>query len=407
MTKAIKEKYRATTIDEILALIEVDKKKYKANERITKKGLKRHIPLFWKKEYIYAVEYTSTDIDEYSAYQKVESVGDEQQMILDMLEDESSHKDEMSKTPSSIEEVAPSTVDILGIEEEENPIEELTKDEFITEENNLSEAFLEEYVDLLKEAEIKDELVEGLVKRIKGRLSPEDFQDKEKVERAFEDELIQSMGETESFNLLKTRRMVLVGPTGVGKTTTIAKLAGLLILEGKKVGLITTDVYRMGAPAQLKEYADILNLSMEKVETPEELEQALLYFENVEKVDHVLIDTVGKSPMDAGNIEVIKSFLDVINAEHASLVVSCTQKEKDVYRIIENFQTANINSVIFTKLDETLNHGTLVNVLVDKKTNISFLTNGQEVPQDIYVADTRSIAKKILQGVDSFERPSF
>jgi len=406
MTKAIKEKYRATTIDEILALIEVDKKKYKANERITKKDLKRHIPLFWKKEYIYAVEYTSTDKDEYRNYQKVEPVVDEQQMILDMLEIESSHKEDIRETPSSIEEGASPAVDVADIMEEP-PTGELPNVELVTEESKLNEALIEEYVELLKEAEIKDELVEGLVKRIKDRLSPADYEDKEKLGRAFEDELIQSMGETTSFNLLEARRMVLVGPTGVGKTTTIAKLAGLLILEGKKVGLITTDVYRMGAPAQLKEYADILNLSMEKVETPEELEQALLYFENVEKVDHVLIDTVGKSPMDAGNIEVIKSFLDVINAEHASLVVSCTQKEKDVYRIIENFKTANINSVIFTKLDETLNHGTLVNVLADRKTNISFLTNGQEVPQDIYVADTRSIAKKILQGVDSFERPSF
>lgn len=377
----IQEKYKAKTIDEILDLIEVDKKKYNASEKIIKKEIKRGVPMFWKKSYVYSVEYITKGEKPLSKTKQknVTPKSNEKDMILEMLNQPVKKED-------------------FNIGEYE------TKHAKV--EQKQSNQLLEEYENRLLEAEVKQEVVKQIIKQTKKELNEVDYENREKVEEEIMKQMKEIMGDTYRLKLTETKKIVLIGPTGVGKTTTIGKIAGILVSQGKKVGFITTDVYRIGATHQLDIYAKIVNSTMEAANSPKELEEAIYYFENVEKVDHILIDTVGRSPMDAGNIEDMKSYLDVAKPDHISLVLSCTQKEKDIYKIIDNFETANINSVIFTKLDETMQHGTVLNVMADKKTNVSFITNGQDVPQDIYVANTDKMAEKILKGVDDFERPS-
>lgn len=376
----IKEKYQASTIDEILELIEVDKKKYKAKEQILKKEIKRSMPLFWKKRYVYEVEFDVDDIV------KVSKPKNEKDEILAML----------NKPIQTIKQEETTAISTM-----ESPI---LVENTTTEEEKMKK--LNTYREKLIDSEINEKIVNDLLERTKKELTDLDYENEGKIETEVLNQMKLMMGDTFQFKLSEAKKMVMIGPTGVGKTTTIGKIASILVLQGKTVGFITTDIYRMGAVYQLKEYAKILNSTMEPATTPQELEQAIDYFENVEKVDHILIDTVGRSPMDAGNIEDMKSYLEIAKPDHISLVLSCTQKEKDIYKIIENFKTANINSLIFTKLDETLNHGVIMNVISDKKAKVSFITNGQDVPQDIYIADTEKLASKILRGVDEFERPS-
>lgn len=384
MKNNIKEKYRAETIDEILEQIEVDKRKYNAKEQILKKKVKRQMPLFWKKDYIYTVEFQTAKEDTGVTFGKRNRNASDKDEILSLL------SQEKESTPVH------------------NPLENIVKDAIKQQEKKVisEKSPLHEYEEKMVDCEIKEDIAKKISLATQKELTEIDYENKEKIEEELVRQMTKLMGETFFMDLANTKKIVLIGPTGVGKTTTIGKLAAILTLKGKRIGLITTDIYRMGAAYQLNEYAKIVNSTMEPANTPVELEEAINYFENVEKVDHILIDTVGRSPMDAGNVDDIKSYLDVAKPDHVCLVLSCTQKEKDVYQIIENFKKANVNSLIFTKLDETLNHGVIMNVIVDKKVKVSFITNGQDVPQDIYVAETEKLANKLLRGVDDFERPS-
>ncbi|PGK51591.1 hypothetical protein CN918_27755 [Priestia megaterium] len=384
MKNNIKEKYRANTIDEILELIEVDKRKYNAKEQILKKKIKRQMPLFWKKDYIYTVEYQMNGENMPVSFGKRNRSSSDKAEILNLLSQE--------KEPVQAS----------------NPLENIVKDAIKQQEKKeISEQSpLHMYEEKLIDCEIKEDIAKKIIIATQKELMSIDYENKEKIEEELVRQMTILMGDTFMMDLANTKKIVLIGPTGVGKTTTIGKLAAILTLKGKRIGLITTDIYRMGAAYQLNEYAKIVNSTMEPANTPVELEEAINYFENVEKVDHILIDTVGRSPMDAGNIDDMKSYLDVAKPDHVSLVLSCTQKEKDIYQIIENFKKANVTSLIFTKLDETMNHGVIMNVIVDKKVNVSFITNGQDVPQDIYIAETEKLANKLLRGVDDFERPS-
>lgn len=392
MKDTIKEKYRAESIDEILELIEVDKKKYKASEQILKKSVKRSMPLFWKKNYVYLVEYNPETSGDMPKVTRKKDMGSDKDMILQMLNQESTT---VVAKEESVER------EVVAIEEKTIVLQDGTQK---TEEKHNQ---LSRYKGQMLEAEIKAEFVEKIIEMTSKELVEIDYENQEKVENELIKQMTALMGDTYLMHLENMKRIVLIGPTGVGKTTTIGKIAGILKSQGKRVGFITTDVYRIGATHQLDIYAQIVNSTMETANTPKELEEAIYYFENVEKVDHILIDTVGRSPMDPGNVEDMKSYLEVSEADHVSLVLSCTQKEKDIYKIIDNFEKANVNSIVFTKLDETLNHGVIFNVLADKKAKVSFITNGQEVPQDLYIADTNKLAAKILRGVDDFERPSF
>ncbi|MDP4087920.1 MAG: flagellar biosynthesis protein FlhF [Bacillota bacterium] len=188
--------------------------------------------------------------------------------------------------------------------------------------------------------------------------------------------------------------VVLVGPTGVGKTTTIAKLAGrMALVDKKKVGLITVDTYRIGAVEQLRTYADIMNIPFKVVITLKEMESAL---NSMKDCDVVLVDTTGRSSKNSMQLSELRAYVDKTNSSNINLVISCTTKEKDIECITEGFKLLNYNSVIITKLDETTTYGSLINILGSAKKPLNYVTTGQNVPDDIKKITAEDLCKLIL-----------
>src|SRR3954454_5667926 len=192
----------------------------------------------------------------------------------------------------------------------------------------------------------------------------------------------------------KCRVVALVGPTGVGKTTTIAKLAANYRLrEKRRVGLITVDTYRVAAVEQLRTYADIIDLPMEVVATPREMREAVA---RMNHLDLVLMDTAGRSPRDEVRIQELKSMLTEAEPDEVHLVLSSTAGAKSLINTAERFADVGTTSLLMTKIDEAHSLGHLVSVVQSVPLPVSYLTDGQNVPDDIQVAQSRRTAEMLL-----------
>lgn len=188
----------------------------------------------------------------------------------------------------------------------------------------------------------------------------------------------------------------LIGPTGVGKTTTIAKLAANYKLrEGKTVGLITIDTYRIAAVDQLRTYADIIEVPLRAVLTAGELHQAV---EAMRDLDVVLIDTAGRSQNNRLRLSQLKSFISAAEPDEVHLVVSATANRSCTATVLERFVPLGANRIIVTKLDEAGSFGVFLNVSEAGGGPISYITTGQDVPEDIARADAETLAECILAG---------
>ncbi|HAA34787.1 MAG TPA: hypothetical protein DCD97_05700 [Firmicutes bacterium] len=187
---------------------------------------------------------------------------------------------------------------------------------------------------------------------------------------------------------------VFVGPTGVGKTTTLAKLAARYALyQGERVGIITIDHYRIGAVEQLRTYADITGLPLEVVMTPRELQHAL---DKLSGCQRILIDTAGRSTLNLVHIQELANYLGNLPPAEIFMVISATTKAQDLKLISENFRCMNYNRLIFTKLDETNTYGVLLNGIYLTGLPVIYITTGQSVPDDICLADLDKISSLIL-----------
>jgi flagellar biosynthesis protein FlhF len=190
------------------------------------------------------------------------------------------------------------------------------------------------------------------------------------------------------------RRLMLVGATGVGKTTTIAKLAGDLVLRQKrKVALITIDTYRVGATDQLTAYADLLSIPMEVASTPAQLGRLL---EQFSAYDHVLIDTAGRSPADAARVHELKGFTRAAPGISVMLAAAATTGRAEFAAVVERFSILPLEHVVVTKLDECVAPGRLYGCLRRHRLPVRFVTTGQEVPDDIETATAAIFARRAV-----------
>lgn len=194
------------------------------------------------------------------------------------------------------------------------------------------------------------------------------------------------------------RIWAFVGPTGVGKTTTIAKIASKeTIVNRKSVGLITTDTFRIGAVDQLKTYADILHIPLEVASSREEIADAL---EKLHTCDLVLIDSTGRNFQMKDQLIEVKEFLSGINQKHNILVVNASTRNVDLKMILENYKEVGYDSIILTKMDETQCYGSILNINHYSDKPLLYFTTGQIVPEDIKKVTMENLLEYVFMGVD-------
>ncbi len=254
------------------------------------------------------------------------------------------------------------------------------------------------YASLL-EAEVPESLARRLVRYVAERLEPDEARNPEAVRDSLR-EAVESCVQIAPpiAAVAGTRRVVaLVGPTGVGKTTTVAKLAAnFKLAHGLRPGLVTVDTYRIAAVEQLRTYAEIIDLPLAVANAPGEMRRAI---DELGDVDLVLIDTAGRSPRDEVKIRELADFLAAAQPDEVHLVLSAVAGERSLRAAVERFSVAHADRLILTKLDEADGLGGVLAVLGHADRTVSYLTTGQAVPDDIEPADRARIARLIL-GLD-------
>lgn len=252
------------------------------------------------------------------------------------------------------------------------------------------------YMQLI-ESEVSEELATDIMRKVQQNARPENLSNPQFVRDKMVEQiekLIPLSGPIERKKTAGPHIVALIGPTGVGKTTTIAKLAANLKLrEQKKVGLITIDTYRIAAIDQLRKYADLIGIVLTVVNNPEEMRAAV---DSMTDCEYVLIDTAGRSPTDALKLNELSRFLEAARPDEVHLVLSTTCGQRSAELAMEKFNGVRVDKVIFTKVDEAAQLGMLLSVVRKLNKGLSYVTTGQDVPDDIEVGQARRIARLIV-----------
>jgi flagellar biosynthesis protein FlhF len=193
-----------------------------------------------------------------------------------------------------------------------------------------------------------------------------------------------------------TKIVAFVGPTGVGKTTSIAKLAAHYALQQNcRVGLITVDTFRIAAVEQLRTYAQIMDLPLEVVSSPREMREAV---DRLSDLDLILLDTAGRSPRDEVRVAELRLMLAEAGVSDIILVLSAAAGLECCQSAAECFSRLGATSLLLTKVDEAISLSSLVPLLCNPNLPLSYVTDGQNVPDDIFPATPRDLAQRILRG---------
>ena len=260
---------------------------------------------------------------------------------------------------------------------------------------DIPEELFQTYTDLI-EQEVHEAVARELVIRLRDQLSPDQLKRPDVAAtqlRALLVDLIDVAGPIQPGHD-HARVVALVGPTGVGKTTTVAKLAANFKLrDGLNVGLITVDTYRIAAVEQLRTYADIISLPLRVVLTPRELKNAV---REMRDLDMVLVDTAGRSPRDDLKINELRRLLAATDPDEVHLVLSLTASTSHLDAAAEKFSVLGVDRLILTKLDEAVHYGLMLRVLRQVNKGLSYVTTGQDVPDDIEPARGLRLARLIL-----------
>jgi flagellar biosynthesis protein FlhF len=248
----------------------------------------------------------------------------------------------------------------------------------------------------LLEAEVDDDLARDLVCRTREKAAKSQLCDPRAMQSLLTALVEQELLTAPPITAVRGRRKVvaLVGPTGVGKTTTLAKLAANFRLrDGLRVGLVTVDTYRVAAVEQLRTYAELIDLPMQVVTQPSDMPRAL---QELSGLDLVLIDTAGRSPRDDVRIRELRDVLESAAIDEVHLVLSLASGLPALKTAAANFHAVGITSLILTKLDESAGCGPLLSVARQLKSPVSYLTTGQNVPDDIEPAQRTRMARLVL-----------
>lgn len=304
--------------------------------------------------------------------------------------------------PSSLGSYDPSRAKVKALQRELNEMKTSSVANVLRDLNQvdtaalLSEGFSKIKKKLIKQ-EVEDFLVQKIIKgMISEKIDPEKPQEVTQWLNHFVSGVMKIAPPSPSVNFQKV--VAFVGPTGVGKTTTLAKLAARFsLIERKKVAMVTADTYRIAATEQLKTYGKIMGIPVEVADSSDEITKILTKYKNM---DLVLLDTAGRSPSSDDQLEELKQFIARSQADEIHLVLSATTKYFDMIRIIERFgSVVPINRMIFTKLDETRFYGAFLNLMNNFQIPLSFYATGQNVPDDLEVPEAKSLAERITKAL--------
>ncbi len=196
----------------------------------------------------------------------------------------------------------------------------------------------------------------------------------------------------------RPRVIALIGPTGVGKTTTLAKMATHPAIYGNdRVAFISTDTYRIAAIEQLRTFAKIAGIPVEVTYSSDEIQRAVFHHRDA---DVILLDTPGRSPHNDAHLQEIRALLERAQPDEVHLVLSVGTRFEDMVDIIKKYNMMHVNRLLFTKLDETTGPGNLINIVDQIHTPLSFITNGQEVPDDIIIVEASKLANIVLADIE-------
>ncbi|BCN31515.1 flagellar biosynthesis protein FlhF [Anaeromicropila herbilytica] len=296
-----------------------------------------------------------------------------------------------------------------AIEEKLNNLQELLEQqmkekEITQQENAKKEEVRNEYLELvfkqLVQNEVDEEYANQIINEVEGSVS--NALSVDQVLSSVYQKLVLKLGQANEIALegKKPNFVFFIGPTGVGKTTTIAKIASTLKMnENAKVALLTSDTYRIAAVEQLRIYANILSVPIKVIYTADEMLEAKEEFADY---DVILVDTAGRSHKNVEQRNDLLTLLDTVEEENKEiyLVLSATTKYKDLLKIMASYSEVNDFNLIFTKLDETSCIGNILNIKMATNASLSYATWGQNVPDDIGKIDAQNIAKQLLGGND-------
>ena len=297
-------------------------------------------------------------------------------------------------------EAAPEMADVSGKDEEirdlQNQLEEMKAMLMEMSRNKGAGDAVPTLQSAMQSQEVTEKIIQDMIAKLNGTeiLAP---RNSVKATNALEKYIRKAIRIANGITLYSSKPKVvaLIGPTGVGKTTTLAKIAAKFVLEqGARVALITADTYRISAVEQLKTYSDILGLPLEIVYNPEALRNAI---EKHKDKQLILIDTAGRSQYNEYQMKELSGLLSIDADIEKHLVMSATTKTSDGVELLENFSICQPDRVIFTKVDETGTHGIILNILHRRKVALSYITNGQSVPDDIEPASVERLAELLLR----------
>ncbi|MHB9028747.1 MAG: flagellar biosynthesis protein FlhF [Candidatus Latescibacterota bacterium] len=257
----------------------------------------------------------------------------------------------------------------------------------------------------MQQSGLDDRISKRLIRQLLNELSGIEMADTETILKKTTELMLAGMGDVKPIILAgaKPRLVAFVGPTGSGKTTTIAKLAADFTLnQKKKVAVLTIDTRRVDAVGQLKAYCRIINIPLHIAYSPDELPGLM---PGIMQTDVILVDTPGSGPMDRAQMNEMVEFLQRLAPQEVHLIMSVTTSLVEMKRIFENFGMLKPNRLLFTKLDETDLFGTMLSFAVLSKKPISYVTFGQNVPGDFSPADSRELIRRTLERKPEDESP--
>ncbi|PEU83937.1 flagellar biosynthesis protein FlhF [Bacillus anthracis] len=399
---------------------------------VVDESVKRNIPFFWKKNYEMLVAFPEDNQEEVN-----EGTGQFHEQLMDVVNEPSEqimkangiqsvlHNLENVTTPMSY--AAMQTGDSEEWERKKEKLLKLFEKGIVvvkqTEETKVTkkQKSVKKVVPVKKEEVVvkkeKQESVPFIIQKVIRMLEQNDVEQyfihayaeklKVKFENATmitEEEVIEYILEdmrshfnTENVFEKEVQTIALIGPTGVGKTTTLAKMAWQFHGMKKTVGFITTDHSRIGTVQQLQDYVKTIGFEVIAVRDEAAMTRALTYFKEEARVDYILIDTAGKNYRASETVEEMIETMGQVEPDYICLTLSASMKSKDMIEIITNFKDIHIDGIVFTKFDETASSGELLKIPAVSSAPIVLMTDGQDVKKNIHIATAEHLAKQMLQ----------